>query len=91
MAIANRLTHDAPARVRHLVLINSVGHPAGSGGPSVLPQRPERPPWEYGLRFAKEDTPAGEVWDSRLEVYSTDPAVEPDMTKWETTLLFKLA
>ena len=44
-----------------------------------------------GLRFAKEDTPAGEVWDSRLEVYSTDPAEEPDMTKWETTLLFKLA
>jgi effector-binding domain-containing protein len=44
-----------------------------------------------GLRFAKEDTPAGEVWESRLEVYSTDPAVEPDMNKWETTLLFKLA
>ena len=44
-----------------------------------------------GLRFAKEDTPVGEVWESRLEVYSTDPATEPDMNKWETTLLFKLA
>ena len=44
-----------------------------------------------GLRFAKEDTPSGELWECRLEVYSTDPAVEPDMNKWETTLLFKLA
>jgi effector-binding domain-containing protein len=44
-----------------------------------------------GLRFDKEDSPSGELWESRLEIYRTDPAVEPDMTKWETALAFKLA
>ena len=28
---------------------------------------------------------------SRLEIYKTDPAEEPDMSKWETELAFKLA
>jgi hypothetical protein len=27
----------------------------------------------------------------RLELYKTDPAVEPDMNKWETELAFRLA
>jgi effector-binding domain-containing protein len=44
-----------------------------------------------GLRFDRQDSPSGELWECRLEVYHTDPAVEPDMNKWETTLLFKLA
>ena len=52
--VAIRLAHDFPARVRHLVLINSVGHPAGSTGPALVARPAERPPWEYGLHFAKE-------------------------------------
>ena len=52
--VAIRLAHDAPSRVRHLVLINSVGHPAGSTGPALVPQPAVRPTWEYGLHFAKE-------------------------------------
>jgi len=27
----------------------------------------------------------------RLEIYLTDPSVEPDMSKWETQLAFRLA
>ncbi|GGM31052.1 GyrI-like domain-containing protein [Dactylosporangium sucinum] len=43
-----------------------------------------------GLVFDKVDTPRGERWACRLELYETDPAVEPDMHKWSTTLAFKL-
>jgi pimeloyl-ACP methyl ester carboxylesterase/predicted amino acid-binding ACT domain protein len=52
--VAIRLAHDAPKRVRHLVLINSVGSPAGSNGPTLAAQPYDRPVWQYGLQFAKE-------------------------------------
>jgi effector-binding domain-containing protein len=32
----------------------------------------------------------GDNWGSRLEVYKSDPREVPDMTKWETELLFRL-
>ncbi|MFC7479361.1 hypothetical protein ACFQX7_03820 [Luedemannella flava] len=44
-----------------------------------------------GLQFDYRLAEEGEVWACRLEVYHTDPTVEPDMNKWETTLLFRLA
>jgi effector-binding domain-containing protein len=44
-----------------------------------------------GLRFDHRESPAGDAWTSRLELYHTDPATEPDMAKWHTELLFKLA
>jgi effector-binding domain-containing protein len=44
-----------------------------------------------GLVWDMSPTDVGEVWGSRLEVYETDPAVEPDMAKWVTTLAFRLA
>ena len=43
-----------------------------------------------GLDFDKQDSPEGERWMSRLELYLSDPAVQPDMTTWETELAFKL-
>ncbi len=52
--VAIRLAHDAPQRVRHLVLINSVGSPPGSNGPTLAAQPFDRPVWQYGLEFAKE-------------------------------------
>ncbi len=52
--VAIRLAHDAPARVRQLVLINSVGHPSGASGPALVAQRSGRLPWDYGLQFARE-------------------------------------
>jgi hypothetical protein len=33
----------------------------------------------------------GDRWVCRMEVYNTDPHVEPDMNNWETDLAFKLA
>lgn len=36
-------------------------------------------------------TDAGEKWGCRLEIYLTDPAEQPDVSKWETRLAFRLA
>lgn len=44
-----------------------------------------------GLAWDMEPTPTGEVWGCRLELLMTNPADEPDMHKWETVLLFRLA
>ena len=33
----------------------------------------------------------GERWGCRLEIYLTDPSQEPDMSKWQTQLAFRLA
>ena len=44
-----------------------------------------------GLAFDVTATPEGERWAGRIESYETDPRVEPDATKWHTTLAFKLA
>ena len=46
---------------------------------------------DHGHTFDMQPTPTGEVWNCRLEMLLTDPAEEPDMHKWATTLLFKLA
>lgn len=44
-----------------------------------------------GLAWDRSPDDDGERWGSRLEIYLTDPSVEPDMTKWETQLAFRLA
>ena len=46
---------------------------------------------EQHLSFDVRPTPAGDRWASRLEIYETDPAEEPDMSKWVTQLAFRLA
>jgi effector-binding domain-containing protein len=46
---------------------------------------------EQGLAWDVTETPEGQRWRCRLEVYKTDPAEQPDMSKWETELLFRLA
>jgi pimeloyl-ACP methyl ester carboxylesterase len=68
--VAIRLTHDAPARVRHLVLINSVGHPSTANGQGVVPFFGRRP-WESGVRAAKELF--------SLEQYRTMKAMRDDL------------
>jgi effector-binding domain-containing protein len=45
----------------------------------------------HGLRFDKQPSAAGEIWTSRLEWYETNPAEEPDPSRWVTRLEFKLA
>ncbi|MDP9072621.1 MAG: alpha/beta hydrolase [Actinomycetota bacterium] len=47
--VAIKLAHDHPARVRYLVLINSVGGTTWSAAGSVMRSVFERPPWEWWL------------------------------------------
>ena len=44
-----------------------------------------------GLRWDMSPADDGERWGCRLEIYLTDPSQEPDMSKWETQLAFRLA
>ncbi|MFI5937112.1 GyrI-like domain-containing protein [Actinoplanes sp. NPDC051494] len=44
-----------------------------------------------GLAWDMTPTPDGEVWGARLELLMTNPVEQPDMHKWQTVLLFKLA
>ncbi len=46
---------------------------------------------EQDLTWDVRQAPDGDRWAARLEIYETDPAEEPDMTKWETQLAFRLA
>ncbi|WP_246186972.1 GyrI-like domain-containing protein [Microlunatus speluncae] len=43
-----------------------------------------------GLQFDRADASDGDHWTSRLEIYETDPAEEPDLAKWHHTLAFRL-
>ena len=45
---------------------------------------------EHGLQWDMTVGDDGERWGARLEFYLTDPDQQPDMTKWETQLAFKL-
>lgn len=44
-----------------------------------------------GLEWDMTVVDGAERWTCRLESYLTDPRVEPDMSKWEIELAFRLA
>ena len=44
-----------------------------------------------GFRFDSQETPAGERFGCRLEIYRTNPAEEPDPSKWETEVAIRVA
>ena len=72
---------------RYATLIH-VGHPSElAGATSTLLD------WAAGQGLTWDMSPdeAGERWGSRLEIYLTDPSQEPDMSKRETQLAFRLA
>lgn len=46
---------------------------------------------EYGLRWDMTPTDRGERWGCRLETLLTNPAEEPDPSRWATELVFRLA
>ena len=46
---------------------------------------------DAGLTFDVRTDERGDVWGCRLESYLTDPRDEPDMSRWETELAFRLA
>lgn len=65
-----------------------IGHPDGLQGATATLLA-----WATtnGLTWDVTKMPSGEeVWGSRVEFYDSDPAVEPDMTKWHTRLAFRL-
>ena len=43
---------------------------------------------ERGVEFDSWDTPEGQAWRSRAEHYLTNPAEEPDPTKWEVDVAY---
>jgi effector-binding domain-containing protein len=49
--------------------------------------------WAAGQGLTWDASPGedGERWGSRLEIYLTDPAQEPDLSKWVTQLAIRLA
>jgi hypothetical protein len=64
------------------------GHPDGLlGATASLLKWAE----EHNLAWDVRPAPDGERWGARLEIYETDPAAEPDMSKWTTQLAFRLA
>lgn len=56
--VAIKMAHDMPARVRSLVLVNSIGGSSWRRGRS-LRSAAERPLWDWGLHFP------GDVWPVR--------------------------
>jgi effector-binding domain-containing protein len=65
-----------------------VGHPDGlEGATAELLQWAET----RGLRWDMNDSPVGERWGCRLEIYHSDPREQPDMNAWRTELAFRLA
>ncbi len=45
---------------------------------------------QQSLIFDTSGSGSAERWVSRLEIYQTDPDEQPDMTKWQTQLAFRL-
>jgi effector-binding domain-containing protein len=68
--------------------LTHVGHPA-----ELMEATGALLDWAAGQDLKWDMTPGdgGECWGSRLEIYLTDPADEPDMSKWATQLAFRLA
>jgi effector-binding domain-containing protein len=64
------------------------GHPMGLEGATA-----QLLDWAVHNKLAWDvsETDVGDVWGARLEIYETDPTVEPDMSNWVTTLAFRLA
>jgi len=64
------------------------GHPMGlENATSTLLDWASR----HELTWDMARTDVGEVWGARLEIYQSDPTLEPDMAKWVTELAFRLA
>jgi DNA gyrase inhibitor GyrI len=84
---------EAPVFVETLpggryVTVAHVGHPD-----ELVAVTEELLVWaqHQGLIWDMTPTPEGEEWGCRLEILMTSPAEEPDIHKWETVLMIKLA
>lgn len=70
------------------VTATHVGHPD-----TLVPFTAEVLDWAAaeGLAWDLTETPAGQRWGCRLVVSLTNPAEEPDPTKWVSELVFRLS
>lgn len=70
------------------VTVTHLGHPD-----ELVERTAEVLRWaeERRLAWDRSETVAGQQWGCRLEHLLTDPTVQPDMSKWETRLAFRLA
>jgi effector-binding domain-containing protein len=70
------------------VLAEHVGHPD-----KLVDATGELLDWARanGLRWDMSESNDGELWAARVEEYLSDPISQPDMDKWQTNLIFKLA
>jgi len=70
------------------VTATHIGHPDGlvSVTAEVLDWAAKR-----GLEWDASEPASGTRWGCRLLVNKTDPRQEPDLNRWETELLFRLA
>ena len=91
--VAGTVEVDPPTFVDHLpagryATVAHIGHPD-----ELMAVTAELLDWaqRQGLTWDVTPTPEGEVWGCRLEIAMTNPAEEPDMHKWETVLMFRLA
>jgi RNA polymerase sigma-70 factor (ECF subfamily) len=68
--------------------VTHVGHPDG-----LLDATTALLAWAdaQGLAWDVHGSPDGDVWGCRLEVFNTNPMEQPDPSRWETDLVFKLA
>jgi effector-binding domain-containing protein len=46
---------------------------------------------EHGLQWKSHPSPAGDVWEGRVEFYVTDPQVQPDPHQWKTEIAYLVA
>ncbi|MFI6918524.1 GyrI-like domain-containing protein [Nonomuraea spiralis] len=80
--------HAATLPAGRYVTESSHGHPDRLSGviESLLKWADEQ-----GLAWDMTEKGGVEHWGCRLELYQTDPRVEPDLNKWDIGLQFRLA
>jgi len=78
--------HVLPAG--HYVLAHHVGHPD-----TLEDATRQLLEWgeANGITWDVADSPDGDRWVARVEEYLSNPDDEPDMDKWRTNLIFKVA
>ena len=59
--VAIQFAHDFPARVRSLVLVNSIGGSAWARSGSTVRSMAERPLWDWGIHFPSDVLPIPQV------------------------------
>jgi effector-binding domain-containing protein len=80
-----RITAGVLPSGRYAVFVHT-GHPA-----TLMDATARLLAWAKERRIAWQASEDQREWKARLEFYLTDPAVEPDMNKWQTELAFLTA